>query len=120
MLIPVRELVPLGSSEDTYSNSLEYGQHNRGYSYMRVSATYTFWRNPRDRSGPLNSADIKKQMRRAVYHILPWPRRMWLVKQVVRMRYPQLWHAMRATWRCDPSELASVRTLLVGMSTTFP
>lgn len=113
MPIPVMGLVPQPSLEDTDSIGLEYGRDNRGYSYMSVSVTYTLWRNPHDRSDPINLADLNEEMRRATEFVPPWPRPAWLVEQVARMRYPQLWDAVRTTWYRDPSEHSSVRTLLV-------
>ncbi len=113
MLVPVMGLVPQPSLEDTDSIGLACGQDNRGYSYMSVSITYTLWRNPNDRSAPINLADLNEEMRTATAHVPPWPRPTWLVEQVARMRYPQLWEAVRTTWHRDSSEHSSVRTLLV-------
>lgn len=113
MPIPVMGLVAQPSLEDTDSLGLEYGPDNRGYSYMSVSVTYTLWRNPNDRSDPINLAELNEEMRRATEFVSPWPRPAWLVEQVARMRYPQLWDAVRTIWHRDPSELSSVRTLVV-------
>ena len=52
-------------------------------------------------------------MRRAIELVPPWPRPAWLVEGVERMRYPQLWEAVRTTWHRDPSRLSSVHGLLV-------
>jgi hypothetical protein len=87
MPIPIMGLVSQPSVEDTDSVGLGYGQDARGYSEMTVSVTYTFWRNPSDRSDPIDLADLDEQTRRAIEDVPPWPRPAWLVKQVERMRY---------------------------------
>lgn len=113
MPIPIMGLVSQTSLEDTGSVGLGYGQDARGYSEMTVSVTYTFWRNPSDRSDPINLADLDEQTRRAIEDVPPWPRPAWLVKQVERMRYPQLMEAVRTTWHRDRSERTSVRSVLL-------
>ncbi|WP_459317322.1 hypothetical protein [Arthrobacter sp. RHLT1-20] len=113
MPIPVMGLVSQPSLEDTDNVGLRYGQDARGYSEMTASVTYTVWRNPLDRSDPINLADLNEQTRRAIKDVPPWPRPAWLVEQVERMRYPQLWEAVRTTWHRDSSERPSVRSLLV-------
>jgi hypothetical protein len=113
MPIPVMGLVPQPSLEDTDSVSLGFGQDDRGYSDMTVSVSYTLWRNPHDHSDPVNLADLDEQARRALETVPPWPRPAWLVAQVERMRYPQLWEAVRTTWHRDLSEGSSVASVLV-------
>jgi hypothetical protein len=110
---PVMGLVSQSSLEDTDTVGLEYGRDARGYSEMTASVTYTLWRNPIDRSDPINLADVDEQTRRAIEDVPPWPRPAWLVEQVERMRYPQLWEAVRTTWHRDSSERTSVRSVLV-------
>jgi hypothetical protein len=113
MPIPVMGLVSQPSLEETDTVGLAYGQDDRGYSEMTASVTYTLWRNPIDRSDPINLADLDEQARRAMEAVPPWPRPAWLVEQVERMRYPQLWEAVRTTWNRDASERSSVRSVLV-------
>ncbi|MET3175117.1 UNVERIFIED_ORG: hypothetical protein ABIB52_002979 [Arthrobacter sp. UYCu721] len=113
MPIPVMGLVPQPSLEDTDTVGLGYAQDARGYSEMTASVTYTIWRNPIDRSDPINLSDLDEQTRRAIEDVPPWPRPAWLVEQVERMRYPQLWEAVRTTWHRDSSERTSVRSMLV-------
>lgn len=113
MPIPVMGLVSQPSLEDTDTVGVGYGQDARGYSEMTASVTYTIWRNPADRADPVNLADLDEQTRRAIEDVPPWPRPAWLVDQVERMRYPQLWEAVRTTWHRDPSERTSVRSVLV-------
>jgi hypothetical protein len=113
MPIPVMGLVSQPALEDTDTVGLGYGQDDRGYSEMTASVTYTLWRNPLDRSDPVNLADLDEQTRRATEDVPPWPRPAWLIEQMARMRYPQLWEAVRTTWHRDSSERFSVRSLLV-------
>ena len=113
MPIPVMGLVSQPSLEDTDTVGLGYGRDARGFSEMTASVTYTIWRNPMDRSDPINLADLNEQTRKAIEDVPPWPRPAWLVEQVKRMRYPLLWEAVRTTWHRDPSERTSVRSVLV-------
>lgn len=113
MPVPVMGLLPQPSLEDADTVSLAYSQDDRGYSEMTASVTYTVWRNPADRSDPINLADLDERKRKSIENVPPWPRPAWLVAQVERMRYPQLWDAVRTTWHRDSSERSSVRRLLV-------
>ncbi|MGX9899955.1 hypothetical protein ACW0JT_08590 [Arthrobacter sp. SA17] len=113
MPIPVMGLVPQPSLEDTDTVGVGYAQDVRGYSEMTASVSYTIWRNPADRSDPVNLADLDEQTRRAIEDIPPWPRPAWLVEQVKRMRYPQLWEAVRTTWHRNSSERSSVSSILI-------
>ncbi|WP_427017300.1 hypothetical protein ACQCSX_01165 [Pseudarthrobacter sp. P1] len=113
MPIPVMGLVPQPSLEDTNTIGVTYGQDDRGYSDMTASITYTLWRNPDDHSDPVNLADLDEPTRRAIEAVPPWPRPAWLVEQVGRMHYPQLWEAVWTTWHRDPSEHSAVASVLV-------
>jgi hypothetical protein len=113
MPIPVMGLLSQPSLEDTETVGLTYSQDDRGYSEMTASVTYTLWRNPVDRSDPINLAALDVQARTAMEAVPPWPRPEWLVEQVERMRFPQLWEAVRTTWHRDQTELTSVRRVLV-------
>ncbi|MFF2299795.1 hypothetical protein [Arthrobacter sp. NPDC058127] len=111
MPIPIIGLVPQPSLEDVDMVGFQYGQDTRGYSEMSASISYTLWRNPADRSDPVNLAELDGQGRQMVEGIPPWPRPRWLVEQAERLRYPQLWEAVRTTWRRDASELSVGRVL---------
>mgnify|MGYP005989909441 CR=1 FL=1 len=113
MPIPVMGLVSQPSLEDADTVSLTSGEDDRGYSEMAASVTYTLWRNPADRSDPINLADPNEQARRAIDVVPQWPRPAWLVEQVQRMLYPQLWEAVRTTWHRDPSPRTSLHSVLV-------
>lgn len=113
MPVPVMGLVPQPSLEDTDSVSLAYSLDDRGHSEMTASVTYTVWRNPADHSDPVNLADLDERTRKSIENVPPWPRPAWLVAQVERMRYPQLWDAVRTTWHRDASERSSVGRVLV-------
>lgn len=112
MPIPVFGLMPQPSLEDTGAVSLSYGLDDRGYSEMTANISYTLWRNPDDRSDPVNLADLDETTRRSIEKVPPWPRPPWLVEQVERLRYPQLWEAVRTTWHRVPSERSTVQSLL--------
>lgn len=112
MPIPVVGLMPQPSLEDTDSVGLSYGQDDHGYSDMTASITYTLWRNPDDRTDPVNLADLDEDTRRSIEEVPPRPRPRWLIEQVERMRYPQLWEAVRTTWHREPSGDSSVQSLL--------
>jgi hypothetical protein len=113
MPIPVMELTPQPSLEDTDSVGLSYSLDDGGYSEMTASITYTLWRNPDDRSDPVNLADLDEKTLRSIEEVPPWPRPPWLIEYVERLRYPQLEEAVRTTWHRVPSERSSVRSLLV-------
>ena len=110
MPIPVLGLIPQPSLEDTDTVSLNYALDERGYSEMTASITYTLWRNPDDRSDPVNLAVLDEETRRGIEEVPPWPRPSWLIEQVERMRYPQLWEAVRTTWHREPH--SSLQSLL--------
>jgi len=112
MPITVLGLMPQPSLEDTDSVGLSYGLDDRGYSEMTASINYTLWRNPDDRSDPVNLADLDEATRKAIEEVPPWPRPPWLIEYVQRMRYPQLEEAVRTTWHREPSERSSVQSLL--------
>lgn len=112
MPIPVMGLMPQRALEDSGSVGVSFGLDDRGYREMTASITYTLWRNPDDRSDPINLADIDEKTRRTIEEVPPWPRPPWLIEQVERLRYPQLWEAVRTTWHRVPSERSSVRSIL--------
>lgn len=69
MPIPVMGLAPQPSLEDTDSVGVTYGQDDRGYNEMTASITYTLWRNPDDRSDPVNLADLNEKTRRSIEEV---------------------------------------------------
>lgn len=81
---------------------------------MSVGVTYTLWRNPADRSDPVNLAELDETTRRALEEVPPWPRPTWLIEGVERMRYPRLEEAVRTTWHREESALSSVQNVLIG------
>ncbi|CAD5994991.1 hypothetical protein [Agreia sp. COWG] len=113
MPVPVMGLVPQPSLEDTLPVSFSGGHDETGYSSMAVSINYTLWRNPDDRTDPVNLAHVDEAVKRALDEVPPWPRPAWLVERVEQMRYPMLWEAVRTSWYRDASELSSPRRLLV-------
>ncbi|GAA5199791.1 hypothetical protein GCM10023346_40380 [Arthrobacter gyeryongensis] len=112
MPIPIMGLAPQASLEDPDLVGIQYGQDSLGYNEMSASITYTLWRNPADRADPINLAELDEQTRRSIEDVPPWPRPAWLVEGVQRMRYPQLWDAVRTTWHRDTSERSSPSRVL--------
>ncbi|MGO4582957.1 hypothetical protein AB4Z38_03565 [Arthrobacter sp. 2RAF6] len=112
MPILIMGLVPQPSLEDPDLLGIQYGQDSRGYNEMSASITYTLWRNPADRSDPINLAELDEQTRRSIEDVPPWPRPAWLVEGVERMRYPQLWEAVRTTWHREASDRSSPARVL--------
>ncbi|MBG0740870.1 hypothetical protein IV500_15955 [Paeniglutamicibacter antarcticus] len=112
MPIPVMGLMPQPALEDWDAVGLSCSGGDGGYSEITASITYTLWRNPDDRADPVNLADLDETTRRSIEEVPPWPRPSWLIEYVERLRYPQLWEAVRTTWHRVLSERSSVRTLL--------
>jgi hypothetical protein len=84
-----------------------------GIDVMTVSMSATLWRNPVDKSDPVNFADVDEDTRRAIDEVPPWPRPAWLVESVDRMRYPMLWEAVQTTWHREETEHSTLTALLV-------
>ncbi len=109
MPVPVMGLAAQPSLEDTDTLGFTNGSDDAGYLDFCVSVTYTLWRNPDDRSDPINLADLDEEKRAAIEAVTPWPRPAWLIEQVQRMQYPQLWEAVRTSWsrtEAGPADLA--------------
>jgi hypothetical protein len=63
MPVPVIGLVAQSSLEDVNLESLAYSQDATGYTDVAASISYTLWRNPDDRSDPINLADLAENTR---------------------------------------------------------
>ncbi|WP_394553064.1 hypothetical protein ACDF64_01750 [Agromyces sp. MMS24-JH15] len=104
---PVMGFAPQPAVEDDDLVSfLEIGGMD-GLSQQSASITSLLWRNPADRSDPANLADLDDRTRAALDDEPPWPRPAWLLEYVARLRYPQLWEAVRTTWTREPSEFST-------------
>ncbi|MBB2892981.1 hypothetical protein [Flexivirga oryzae] len=101
LAVPILGLVPQPSLEDTGSLDVAEGSDASGLLDASVGVTYTLWRNPDDRSDPVNLAALTPEIRAALERTTPWPRPQWLIEHIERQRYPQLWLAVRTTWRRD-------------------
>ncbi|MCS5717783.1 hypothetical protein N1027_06500 [Herbiconiux sp. CPCC 205763] len=113
MPVPVMGFIPQPSLDDVHMESTMSSQGESGMSQMAVSINYTLWRNPLDRSDPVNLADLDESTRRALDVPTPHLRPAWLIEQVKWMRYPMLWEAVRTAWHRDPTELSTPSYLLV-------
>lgn len=112
MPIPIYESAPqraVGATDIGVSS----GTDGRGMNTMTASVSATLWRNPDDKSDPVNLADLDEQTRRSIEEVPPWPRPAWLIEYVERMRYPTLWEAVQTTWHRDESEYTTLAHLLV-------
>jgi len=110
---PVMGLVPQPSLEDTGMIGGGFGRDAAGYRDFHVTVGYTLWRNPADRSDPVNLAALDEATRASLDEVPPWPRPAWLIEQVERMRYPQLWDAVWTTWNRDATECSTLTHLLL-------
>lgn len=114
MPIPVMGFVPQPSLEDADLIGVTSTQESGETHDMSVSIGYTLWRNPDDHSDPVNLADLDEKTRKELDEVPPWPLPQWLVEYRERMRYPQLWEAVRTTWYREQSEQTTLRALLVN------
>lgn len=111
--IPLVELV-----EQPHVESTGFGVGStpdpHGASQLVGSVTSTLWREPGDMADPRNLADLDDATRVSLDEVPPWPRPAWLIEQVERMRYPQLWEAVRTTWRREDQEAETLEAMLVS------
>lgn len=84
-----------------------------GLSHQAVSIGYTVWRNPEDRDDPVNLAELDEQTRASLEVAPPWPRPAWILEMVERLRYPQLWEAVRTSWHRDDPDYSTLEHQLV-------
>ena len=121
MPVAVVGLVPQASLEESPLLNSQSSSGSDGTTQMSVSVNYTLWRNPADRSDPVNLAEIDEALlqtiddakREALGAPSPHPRPAWMLEQIEQMRYPSIWEAVRTDWHREPSELSEPRRLLV-------
>lgn len=113
MPVPIMGLVPQPSLDDVHMESTMFAQGSSGMSQMAVSISYTLWRNPLDRSDPVNLAELNESTRRALDEPASHPRPAWLIERVEWLRYPMLWEAVRTAWHRDATHLSVPSRLLV-------
>ena len=101
MPVPIVGLVPQPGIEDWGALGIESAGGGSVFDRVGASIGYTLWRNPADRSDPVNLAELDEMTRAAVETQPAWPRPQWLIDQVERMLYPMLWEAVRTTWQRD-------------------
>lgn len=112
MPIPIMEFTPQPALEfaDFSVTTTGYGS---GLDEMSVSISATLWRNPVDKSDPVNLAELDDATRRSIEEIPPWPRPPWLIEQVERMRFPMLSEAVQTTWQRQEAEHSTLAARLV-------
>ncbi len=106
-------LVPQPTLEDVGLVGLQESGDEAGLAQVSATVSYQLWRNPQDRDDPVNLAELDDATRAAIEEQPPWPRPAWLIERVQRMRYPQLWEAVRTTWNRETSEHATLERQLV-------
>lgn len=111
---PVMGLAPQMAIEDIDAVAIADARGMTGQSQFAVSISYLLWRNPADRSDPVNLAELDEEERAALELEPPWPRPAWLSEYVGMMRYPQLWEAVRTSWNRDSSEHTTLPRQLVA------
>jgi hypothetical protein len=104
MPAPVMGLIAQPTLQDTEDLSISAGHDSAGLVDFTVGISYTLWRNPAERSDPVNLAALDDHTRTLIEQGTPWPRPRWLVERVERMRYPQMWEAVRTNWSREVSE----------------
>jgi len=112
MPIPLIEFVAQRSLEVT-DIGVNSATDSDGFSSMTAGVSATLWRNPEDKSDPINLADLNDDTRRAIEEVPPWPRPTWLIERVESMRYPALWEAVQTNWHREESELNTLDSLLI-------
>ncbi len=85
---------PALDDDDDFGVSM--GRDDSGLVDFSAAITYTLWRNPADRSDPINLARLDDATR-ALFE-RPTPRPPWLAERLESLRYPKLWEAVRTTW----------------------
>jgi len=110
---PAVGLVAQPSITDTGGFGFEETGGTSGLTAVAVSRSYTLWRNPDDRSDPVNLADLDEQTRTALDAEPPWPRPAWLIEAAQLLRYPMLWEAVRTSWNRDASDQNTLAQQLV-------
>lgn len=114
LTFPILGLVPQPTVEDTRTPAFAESTGLSGRAQIAVSFTYTLWRNPDDRADPVNLKTLDPLEEAAIGADPPWPRPTWLVEYVERLRYPQLWEAVRTCWTRTPSEHSTLAAQLVN------
>ncbi|GAA1212394.1 hypothetical protein [Rhodoglobus aureus] len=112
MPIPVVEFVAQPSVQVT-DISVNSATDRYGCSAMTASVSATLWRNPDNKSDPVNLADLDDDSRHAIEEVPPWPRPAWLIERVESMRFPSLWEAVQTNWHREESELNALDSLLI-------
>jgi hypothetical protein len=110
--VPVMGLVAQPTLEDIHMESTTTSGEPE-ISQMTVGISYTLWRNPGDRSDPVNLAELDEPTRRALDGPFLAPRPAWLIEQVERMRFPMLWEAVWTSWHREASALSAPPLILV-------
>lgn len=107
-------LAPQPTIEDAEAPAFAEGTDGDGRRFqLAVSLSYRLWRNPADRTDPVNLKELDDHEKAAIENIPPWPRPAWLIEYVEMMRYPLLWEAVQTSWNRDASEYTTLNQQLI-------
>jgi hypothetical protein len=110
--VPLLTLVAQASIEEAYVGTTSDTENQRVV-LESATLTYTLWRNPADRGDPINLAPLTDEMRASLDAEPPSPLPNWMLQLRARMRYPQLWEAVRTTHISDGTTWHTVEAALV-------
>ncbi|WIB65061.1 hypothetical protein [Curtobacterium sp. MCBD17_040] len=100
--IAVAGFVPQRHLEDLGVAGISSHGQGSGADAVTISAAvarmYTVWKNPDDRSDPVNLADLTSEMEDALARPVPRDLPPWLLERRERMRHPSLWEAVQTHW----------------------
>ena len=100
--VPLLTLVDQASIEEAYVGTMSNTANQRTV-LESATLTYTLWRNPADRDDPINLAHLTDEMRASLDAEPPSALPDWMLQLRARMRFPQLWEAVRTTHISDGS-----------------
>ena len=102
--VPLLTLVPQDAIDETAVSTTSHTMDG-ATTLTEATFSYTFWRNPADRSDPANLADLPDAVRADLDAPPVRPLPEWMLRARERMRYPLLWDAVRTTHVVDPAEV---------------
>ncbi|MFC4241809.1 hypothetical protein ACFOYW_00365 [Gryllotalpicola reticulitermitis] len=101
--VPQRHLEHLGIVGLTMEQSGSRGQEQTARR-ASIASGYTLWRNPDDRSDPVNLRAVDEETRRRWQLAEALPHPPWRKRMIERLRYPMLVDAVRTNWTAPGAE----------------
>ncbi|PRY68442.1 hypothetical protein B0I08_104144 [Glaciihabitans tibetensis] len=96
-LVPVMSFAAQRSLEELGAGATGHSMNGGPMHLDSVSVSYTLWRNPDDRSDPVNLAELSEADRAALEMPPVRPLPDWMIRLTERMRFPSLWEAVMTT-----------------------